>query len=1033
MKFTDIFIQRPVLSLVLSLLILVLGMRAIFQLPVSQYPKTENAIVTVSTTYYGADAATMAGFITQPLEAAISQAQGIDYLSSVSSNSASVITATLRLNWDSNRALTEISTKVNSVRNQLPPQAQVPVLTVQVGQSTDTMYIGYASDSLPSNGLSDYLVRVVKPQLDALEGVQTAEVLGSRLYALRAWLDPDRMAAHGIAASDVYTALSNNNYLTAVGTTKGQTVSVNLTAATDLHSVDEFKKLVIRQQNDAIVRLEDVATVVLGAETYDFSVAFAGQRSVFIGIQVAPSANVLDVASRVKKALPKIEKNLPVGVKQKIAYDGTIFIDSSIVEVIKTLVEALLIVTGVIYLFLGTLRAVIIPLVAMPLSLVGAFFLMLWLGYSINLLTLLALVLAIGLVVDDAIIVVENVDRHLKAGLSPLQAALQGARELGGPIIAMTVVLVAAYLPIGFQGGLTGALFTQFAFTLAGAVTVSAVIALTLSPMMCATVFRPEQEEGRFVHMIDGVFSNLRGRYQRRLARYLETWQVLVVLGLLLLAGTVYLFMTSSSELAPQEDQGVVLSQVIGPPDATYQLMQGYSDQVFDIYRKIPEFQSSFQITGTPAVNQGFGGVLFVPWDKRKRNADQIQQDLQKQFDKIAGVRVAAFQFPSLPGSQGLPLQFVITTTEPVEQLNEVANKVLEKAKASGMFFFVDSDLKLDSPQATLKVDRDMIADLGLTQADVGNSLGAALGGGYVNYFSLDGRSYKVIPQVLQKDRLNPNQVLDYYIKSGDGSLIPASTVAHISTSTVPEAINHFQQLNSATISGAPGVSQTVALKMLRDALQEVAPSGYNIDYSGLSRQFVRGSSGFVTTMLFALVVVYLALAAQFESFRDPAVILVSVPMALFGALLFINVGLATLNIYTQVGLVTLLGLISKHGILIVQFANELQRAGKSKLEAIEEAAAVRLRPILMTTAAMVLGVVPLVIASGAGAAGRRAMGIVLFTGLSIGTLFTLFIVPAVYILIGADHAHDREKLAAKGLAKAGEPTLRNVPTAPGH
>jgi multidrug efflux pump len=1014
MKFTDIFVQRPVLSLVLSMLILVLGMRAIFQLPVNQYPQTENATVTISTTYYGADAATVAGFITQPMEAAISQAQGIEYLSSSSSTGVSVITATLRLNYDANRALTEINTKVASVRNQLPPQAQEPVLTVQVGQSGDSMYIGYESTTLPSNGLSDYLIRVVKPQLDALEGVQTAEVLGARNYALRAWLDPDRMAAHGVAASDVYNALAANNYLTAVGTTKGQMVSVDLNASTDLHSLEEFKRLVVRQQDGAIIRLEDVATVVLGAETYDFSVSFSGKRSVFIGIQVAPSANILQVADRVRKALPLISANLPVGMKQTLVFDSTIFIDTSIKEVIKTLVEALVIVTLVIYLFLGTLRAVMIPVVAMPLSLVGAFFLMLALGYSINLLTLLALVLAIGLVVDDAIIVVENVDRHLKAGASPFNAALQGARELGGPILAMTVVLVAAYLPIGFQGGLTGALFTEFAFTLAGAVTASAIIALSLSPMMCAVVFKPEQEEGRLVHFIDRQFNRLRVGYQGVLSRWLATYQVLVVLGVLLLGGVVYLFMTSQSELAPQEDQGVVLTQIIGPPNATLAQMQRYGDLIWEKGSAIPEYESSFQIVGAPAVNQGFGGFLLKPWDKRKRSADELQKYLQDQWNKIAGVRVAAFQFPSLPGSQGLPLQFVITTTEPVTRLNDVANQVLEKAKASGMFWFVDSDLKVDKPQATLNIDRDMVADLGLTQQSVGTSLGAALGGGYVNYFSLSGRSYKVIPQVLQKDRLNPDQVLDYYIKSGDGTLIPASTVAHIETSTVPEAINHFQQLNSATIAGAPGVSQADALQMLRSALHEVAPTGFNVDYSGQSRQFIRGSSGFLSTMLFALVIVYLALAAQFESFRDPAVILVSVPMALFGALLFINIGLATLNIYTQVGLVTLLGLISKHGILIVQFANELQRAGRTKRAAIEEAAAVRLRPILMTTAAMVLGVVPLVFASGAGAAGRRAMGIVLFTGLSIGTLFTLFIVPAVYILLGADHAHDRDKASSE-------------------
>jgi multidrug efflux pump len=1015
MKLTDLFIERPVLSAVVSLLILVLGLRAVFELPITQYPQTENATVTVSTAYYGADAATVAGFITQPLEQAIAQAQGIDYLSSSSSTGSSVITATLRLNYDSNRALTEINTKVNSVRNQLPPQSQQPVLTVQTGQTTDSMYIGYFSNSLPVNGMTDYLARVVKPKLDSIEGVQVAELQGGRQYALRAWLDPERMAAQGVTGADVSAALAANNYLTTVGTSKGQSVSVDLTASTDLHSLDEFKRLVIRQQNDAIVRLQDVATVVLGAENYDFSVAYNGRHSVFIGIQVAPRANVLDVIKRVRAALPPIEAQLPSGMTQDVAYDGTKFINTAISEVIKTLVEALIIVTVVIFLFLGSPRAVVIPVVAMPLSLVGAFFLMLALGYSINLLTLLALVLAIGLVVDDAIIVVENVDRHLKEGMAPFAASIQAARELGGPIIAMTIVLVAAYVPIGFQGGLTGALFTQFAFTLAGAVTISGIVALTLSPMMCSKIFRTDADEGRFAHYLDGRFKSLRDWYKRGLTDWLRTWQVLVALGAMMLCGTVYLFVTATSELAPQEDQGAVLTQIIGPPNTTIDQMMVYSDQIFQAASKLPEYEGMFQITGAPSISQGFGGVLLKPWGERKRSADELQKYLQDQWNHIAGARVAAFQFPSLPGSQGFPLQFVITTTEPVENLNEVATQVLDRAKGSGMFWFVDSDLKLDKPQATLAIDRDMVADMGLTQQDVGSSLGAGLGGGYVNYFSIAGRSYKVIPQVLQKDRLNPDQVLDYYVRAGDSSLIPARTVAKITTSTVPESINHFQQLNSATIAGAPGVAQDEALKFLRNALREVAPAGYTVDYSGQSRQYILGSGSFVVTLFFALIIVYLALAAQFESFRDPAVILVSVPMALFGALLFINVGLATLNIYTQVGLVTLLGLVSKHGILIVQFANELQRAGHTKLEAIEEAAAVRLRPILMTTAAMVLGVLPLVIASGAGAAGRRAMGIVLFTGLSIGTLFTLFIVPAVYILIGADHGHDKRTALTTG------------------
>jgi multidrug efflux pump len=1011
MKFTDLFIERPVLSLVVSLLILVLGLRAIFSLPVSQFPQTENAVVTVTTTYYGADSATIAGFITQPLEAAIAQAQGIDYLSSNSSTGVSVITATLRLNYDSSRAMTEINTQVASVRNQLPAQAQQPVITVAVGQQIDAMYIGYFSDTIPANSMTDYLIRVVQPKLNAIDGVQTAEVLGARQFALRAWLDPTRMAAHGVGADDVYNALGANNYLAAVGQTKGQMVSVDLAANTDVQSLEGFRRLVVKRQGDALVRLEDVATVVLGAEDYDFNVAFSGQRSVFIGIKVAPKANLLDVTEKVRAALPEIAAQLPTGVSQKMAYDATTNITSSIKEVIKTLIEALVIVTVVIFLFLGSPRAVVIPVVAMPLSLVGAFFLMLALGYSINLLTLLALVLAIGLVVDDAIIVVENVDRHLKEGATPMNAAIQGARELGGPIIAMTIVLVAAYLPIGFQGGLTGALFTQFAFTLAGAVTISAIIALTLSPMMCSRVFTAEMEEGRFTHLIDRTFTRVRDGYRRLLASWLATWQVVVLFGVLLLPGVVYLFMTSKAELAPAEDQGVVLEQTVGPPNATLQQMQAYSDMVYDLARKLPEYQATFQLTGSPSVNQGFGGVLFVPWDERHRNANELQQVLQNEWNKVPGARIAAFQFPALPGSQGFPIQFVITTTEPIENLNEVAQQVLDKARSSGMFWFIDVDLKLDKPQSTVYVDRDMVGDLGVTNEGVGGSLGAALGGGYVNYFAIAGRSYKVIPQVLQVDRLNPHQVLDYYVHAGDGSLIQARTLAQLKHSVVPEVITHFQQLNSATIGGVAAVSEADALKFLHDSLTAVAPRGYTADYSGESRQFVLGSGSFVLTLVFSLIIVYLALAAQFESFRDPAVILVSVPMALFGALIFINLGVRglTLNIYTQVGLVTLLGLISKHGILIVQFANELQRSGHSKLDAIEEAAAVRLRPILMTTAAMVFGVIPLVIASGAGAAGRQHMGTVLFTGLSIGTLFTLFVVPAVYMFIGADHGHERK------------------------
>ena len=1017
MRFTDTFINKPVLAIVVSALILVLGLRAVTTLPVRQYPKTENAIVTVTTAYYGADAQTVAGFITQPLEQAIAQAQGIDYLSSTSVTGVSTITATLRLNYDANRALTEIQTQVTSVRNQLPPQAQQPILTIAVGQTIDAMYMGFRSDTLPSNSITDYLARVVKPKLDAIQGVQTAEIIGGRQFALRAWLDPARLAAHGVTAADVFQALSSNNYLAAVGTTKGQMVSVDLTAGTDLHSVEEFKQLAVKQLNGAIVRLEDVATVVLGAEDYDGNVMFSGTLAVFIGIKVAPDANLLDVVKRVRAAMPEIQSQLPSGLQGQIVYDSTEFVVSSIREVIKTLIEALLIVTLVIYLFLGSLRAVVIPVVAMPLSLVGTFFIMLAFGYSLNLLTLLALVLAIGLVVDDAIIVVENVDRHMKEeGKSPLQASLIAARELGGPIIAMTVVLIAVYAPIGFQKGLTGALFTEFAFTLAGAVTVSAIIALTLSPMMCSRFFSLEQESGRFVKFIDRQFERLRHSYQRLLHSLLQTWSVLVVMGLLLFAALIPLVMFSKSELAPDEDQGFLFYQLKGPANATAQQMLGYSQQMFAIGKALPEYSMLFQII-QPVT--GFGGMLFKPWDQRQRNAAQLQQVLQEKYSSVAGGQVFVFSLPALPGSQGAPVQVVITTTEPFQNLNEVTQAVLKKAQDSGKFYFVDADLKIDKPQSTVVVDRDLTTSLGLTQQDVGSALSAALGGGYVNYFSIDGRSYKVIPQVLQRDRLNPDQVLDYYVRAPNGAVIPASTVASLKNEIVPQSLNRFQQLNSATISGATGMSQGEALQFFRDALHEVAPSGYTLDYTGQSRQFMQEAGGFGTTLLLAVIIVFLALAAQFNSLRDPIVILVSVPMALFGALIFVNL-LSSLNIFTQVGLVTLMGLISKHGILIVQFANESQRGGLSKREAIEHAAAVRLRPILMTTAAMVLGVIPLVIASGAGAAGRFSMGLVISTGLSIGTLFTLFVVPAFYILLAADHHAERAPLSDTGLT---EPT----------
>jgi multidrug efflux pump len=1016
MNFTDIFIRRPVLASVISLLILVLGVRAYYALPVLQYPRTENAVVTVTTTYYGADPDVVAGFITTPLEIAVAQAYGIDYMSSTSQSSTSTITIYLRLNYDADKALTEINTKISSVLNQLPTGTQQPVLTVKIGQTIDAMYLGFNSDTLAPNQITDYLTRVVQPKLQTISGVQTAELLGQKVFALRAWLDPQKLAAFGLTATDVSVALAANDFISGIGTTKGQMVQVNLTASTGLHSAAEFRNLVIKQSNGAVVRLQDVANVSLGSEDYESEVGFDGKQAVYIGVQVAPAANLLEVVGGVHKIWPDIQSQLPRGLNGEIVYDSTEFVNAAIYEVVLSLVEALAIVTLVVFMFLGSVRSSLIPTVAIPLSLVGTLIILLALGYSINLLTLLALVLAIGLVVDDAIIVVENVNRHLEEGVAPVPAAVAAARELGWPIIA-----IAVYVPIGFQSGLTGALFAEFAFALVGAVTVSGIVALTLSPMLCSRLLKAHDPQHRgweekLTYYIDRGFNWLQGAYERRLHGSLNYLPVTVVFALLVLSSIYFLFITAHTELAPQEDQGVIITQSIAAPNATLKQRQLYSHAVYGTFIKYPETEHVFQID---VPGQSLSGMVLKPWDHRAKSSNKLQPEVQQEVTKIAGVRVVAFQPPPLPGSIGLPVQFVIGTTEPFERLYNIAQDFLHEAQKSGMFIFLDCDLKIDNPQSNISIDRDKTAQLGLKMSDVGGALASMLGGGYVNYFSMSGRSYKVIPQVQQRFRLNPRQLLDYHIRTADGTLVPLSTVATVSTVTVPESLNHFQQLNSATIQGVamPGVAQGDAIGYLQSLAERTLPRDYSVDYGGLSRQYVQETSGFVTTFGFALIIIFLALAALFESFRDPVIILVSVPMSIAGALIFVSVGVAgaSLNIYTEVGLVTLMGLISKHGILIVQFANDLQAEGRSKRTAIEEAAAIRLRPILMTTAAMVLGVVPLITAAGAGAVSRFQMGLVIAAGLSIGTVCTLFVVPAVYMLLGAD----RSKASVSGAASA--------------
>ena len=1023
MNFTDIFIRRPVLASVVSLVILVVGLRSFSSLQVLEYPQTENGIVTVTTTYPGADPDSIAGFITTPLEAAIAQADGIDYLTSSSQSGVSTITAVLRQNYDTSKAAAEINIKVNSVLNQLPTGSQLPSITVSVGQTIDAMYIGFSSTRLNRNQITDYVQRVVVPQIQAVPGVQTAEIRGAQYFSLRAWLDPKKLAAYGLTASDVQKALADNDYISAVGNTKGEWVQVTLTSTTNLHSLREFRNLVVKQTGGAIVRLRDVATVTLGADNYDERVAFDGVGGVFVGVQIAPSANLLSVIGGVKRVFPQIRAQLPEGLRAAIVYDSTSFVNASIHEVASTLIEAVVIVILVIFAFLGSPRSVVIPILAIPLSIIGTFMIMLALHFSINLLTLLALVLAIGLVVDDAIIVVENVNRHLAEGKPPLSAALIAARELGAPIIAMTVVLLAVFVPIGFQGGLTGALFIEFAFTLAGTVTVSAVIALTLSPMMCSRMLRPHQGDGghwedRLVRAIDARFDRLRGWYQRKLERSLAYTPVTAVTVLVVLGGIYFLATHSKSELAPQEDQGFVLMQATSAPDATLQTKVDYFNEIYRVATRLAHPAHVFHID---APGMSITGLNLRPWNERKRNATELQQQLQQAMNlAIAGQRIVAFQPPSLPGAFGLPLQFVIKTTDPPLRLNAVSQQFLDAARKSGKFAFLDTDLKYDLPQSVIVIDRDKAAQLGLTMTDVGAAMSSLLGGGYVNYFSMDTRSYKVIPQVQRISRLNVQQLLDYPIATIGGVSVPLSTIATIRTETVPETLNHFQQQNSATISGvmAPGVSLGEALGYLRGLAARVLPQGYSVDYAGQARQYVQESGGMLTTFGFAIIIVFLALAALFESFRDPLVIMISVPMSIAGALLFIALGVggASLNIYTEVGLVTLMGLISKHGILIVEVANKEQEQGRSKYEAIVIAACTRLRPILMTTAAMVLGVLPLVFAGGAGAASRFAIGLVISTGLAIGTLFTLFVVPGVYLLIGAD----RFKLAGTAATGGG-------------
>jgi len=1023
MNITDIFIRRPVLAIVVSLLIIIAGGQAFFNLNVRQYPRSENAAVTVTTAYIGANAELVRGFITTPLERAIAAADGIDYVQSSSAQGLSTITARLKLNADAIKALSEISSKVDQVRGDLPPEAEVPIINVESADSRfASAYLSFTSDILQQNQITDYLVRVVQPRLSAVAGVQRADILGGRTFAMRIWLKPQQMAAYNVSPVQVRQALAANNFLAAVGQTKGSLVQVNLTANTDLQSVQEFKRLVIRESGGAIIRLEDVADVVLGAEDYDTEVRFSGQTAVFMGIWPLPNANSLDVIRAVRQEMAAITAELPGGLTGRIAYDATAYIENAISEVAQTLVVTLLIVVVIIFLFMGSLRSALVPLVAIPLSLIGGLFLMQVFGFSINLLTLLAIVLAVGLVVDDAIVMVENIERHLRMGKSPRAAAIAGARELVGPVVATTIVLVAVYAPIGLQGGLTGSLFREFAFALAGAVVISTIVALTLSPMMSSKLLKTGMADRGLAGRISRGFKRLSAFYGRLLDGTLKARPAVYVIWIILSLAAIPLYMMSAKELAPTEDQGVIFGIVDAAANATLDQTSQDAAQANRVFMDVPETDFTFQITSPSG---GFGGMVVKPWEQRDRTIFDILPEVQMGLQQIPGIQMFAVTPPALPGGGQFPVEFVLASTDEPEKILDVARQLQLKAIQSGMFAFPPIiDVKIDQPEAEIRIDRDKVADLGLNLQQVGQDLSALVGGNYVNRFNIAGRSYKVIPQIKRVDRLTAGQLKNVYVSGPDNRLVPLSTIATVANRTVPRAINRFQQFNAVTLSGVPVRPLDEALRFLEDEAANLLPSGYVIDYTGESRQLRTEGNKFLPAFSLALIMIFLTLSAQYNSFRDPFVIMAgSVPLALFGALIFTflrmpNPNIAfwtdnwstTLNIYSQVGLVTLVGVVSKNGILIVEFANKLQLQGRSKQEAIREAAQTRLRPVLMTSFATIVGYFPLILVSGAGAAARNSIGLVLVGGMAVGTLFTLLVIPSIYMLI----ARERKRTAVE-------------------
>jgi multidrug efflux pump len=1019
-SFTDIFVRRPVLASVVSLLIFILGLRAFVQLEVRQYPETKNTVVTISTAYPGASSDLVQGFITTPLQQAVAEAEGIDYLTSTSTQGVSTIEATLRLNYDPNAAIAEIQAKVASRLNVLPEAAQNPVITSTTGNATALMYMAFYSEELSLPQITDYLLRVVQPQLQAIEGVAKAELLGNQTYAMRVWLDPDRMAALGVTGQDVTRVLAANNYLAGVGSIRGDMVQVDLATNTDVSDVENFRDLVVLADDTTLVRLRDIAEVELGAQDYDSATLYKGIPAIFIGIEQTPGANPLKVAARVHEAIPNLRAQFPEGLHASIPYDASEFIDESINEVFKTLAEAVLIVLFVIFLSLGSIRAALVPSVTVPLSIVGAGFLMLLMGFSVNLLTLLALVLAIGLVVDDAIVVVENVHRHIEMGKPRMQAAIDAARELALPIIAMTTTLVAVYAPIGFMGGLVGSLFVEFAFTLAAAVLISGVVALTLSPMISARVLRPAGNQGRFEAWVEHFFGGLAHVYGRLLGWWLSYSAGTLLVALVVIASIGAMYSFSEKELAPTEDQSILFFQATAPQTATVDYNKHYVRQIQQAFEQIPEYKESFILAGFGGdTSTTFGGFKMPQPSERARSQMEIQPQLQGILAGIPGFDAVAFPRPSLPSpGRGLPVEFVLLSDAPVEELADLADQIVGRAMQSGKFMFLKKDVELTRPRTVIEVDRDMAGDLGISMEQLGRSLAAMLNQDYVNWFSLAGRSYQVIPQVTNTARNDLNRIEDYQVATASGELVPLSTLVNVREEVVPSKRVQFQQLNAITLSGVMMTSLGEALDYLETTAREIVPRNVRFDTKGESRQYRQEGTALEITFFLSILVIYLVLAAQFESWRDPFVILMSVPLSIAGAMAFLFLGFASVNIYTQVGLITLIGLIAKNGILIVEFANQLrEREELSKRNAVIKAAMIRLRPILMTTVSMIVAMVPLLTASGPGAVSRFDIGLVITTGLGIGTLFTLFIVPGMYVLVASRHT--RHELEAAATARA--------------